>query len=192
MFARTSTIALFAMLPLLAAATAVPRTTTPTTPASQCNTGDLQCCNSTQESSSTNASLTSLLGLLGVVLSGLTGQVGVTCSPLSVIGVGGNSGECAVSKPVCCSNNSFHGIVAVGCTPVNLEFQNAYEHFTPLFKRAVRQNSSSHTSKSVSNHIEVVGWGYHQFRCEKAYVESPCWLSIIPDSPGANSKSVTT
>ncbi|KAF8895187.1 fungal hydrophobin-domain-containing protein [Infundibulicybe gibba] len=117
MFARTSTIALFAMIPLLAAATAVPRTTTPTTPASQCNTGDLQCCNSTQESSNTNASLTSLLGLLGVVVGSLTGQVGVSCSPLNVIGVGGNS--CS-AQPVCCSNNSFKGVVAVGCTPVNI------------------------------------------------------------------------
>ncbi|KAF8895182.1 hypothetical protein BD779DRAFT_1668511 [Infundibulicybe gibba] len=81
MFARTSTIALFSMIPLLAAATAVPRTTTPTTPASQCNTGDLQCCNSTQESSNTNAAVTTLLGLLGVVIGDLTGQVGVTCSP---------------------------------------------------------------------------------------------------------------
>ncbi|KAF8870415.1 fungal hydrophobin-domain-containing protein [Infundibulicybe gibba] len=119
MFARTSAIqvAVIAMIPLLAAATAVPRTTTPTTPASQCNTGGLQCCNSSQESSNTDLGLTSLLGLLGVVVGALTGQVGVTCSPISAIGLGGNS--CS-AQPVCCSNNSFNGIVALGCTPVNL------------------------------------------------------------------------
>ncbi|KAF8875138.1 fungal hydrophobin-domain-containing protein [Infundibulicybe gibba] len=117
MFARTSTIALIGMIPLLAAATAVPRTTTPTTPASQCNTGNLQCCDSTQESSSTDATLTSILGLLGVVVSTLTGQVGVTCSPVTLIGLAGNS--CS-AQPVCCSNNSFHGVVALGCTPINI------------------------------------------------------------------------
>ncbi|KAF8873234.1 fungal hydrophobin-domain-containing protein, partial [Infundibulicybe gibba] len=120
MFARTSAIqvAVIAMIPILAAATAVPRTTTPTTPASQCNTGGLQCCNSSQESSNTDLGLTSLLGLLGVVVGALTDQVGVTCSPISAIGLGGNS--CS-AQPVCCSNNSFvSGIVALGCTPVNL------------------------------------------------------------------------
>ncbi|KAF8875135.1 fungal hydrophobin-domain-containing protein [Infundibulicybe gibba] len=117
MFARTSTIALIAMIPLLAAATAVPRTTTPTTPASQCNTGNLQCCNSTQESSNTNASLTSILGLLGVVVGALTGQVGVSCSPVTLIGLAGNS--CS-AQPVCCSKNSFNGVVALGCTPINI------------------------------------------------------------------------
>ncbi|KAF8895186.1 fungal hydrophobin-domain-containing protein [Infundibulicybe gibba] len=117
MFARTSTIALFAMIPLLAAATAVPRTTTPTTPASQCNTGDLQCCNSTQESSNTSVGLTSLLGLLGVVIGDLTGQVGVTCSPVTLIGLAGNS--CS-AQPVCCSDNNFSGLVALGCTPINI------------------------------------------------------------------------
>ncbi|KAF8895194.1 fungal hydrophobin-domain-containing protein [Infundibulicybe gibba] len=117
MFARTSTIALFAMLPLLAAATAVPRTTTPTTPASQCNTGDLQCCNSSQESSDTSAGLNTLLSLLGVVVGDLTGVIGVSCSPISAVAVGGNS--CS-AQPVCCSNNSFKGAVALGCTPVNL------------------------------------------------------------------------
>ncbi|KAF5347800.1 hypothetical protein D9756_010272 [Leucocoprinus leucothites] len=63
--------------------------TTTTAPASQCNTGSLQCCNSVQSASSGAVGL--LLGLLGVVLSDLTVLVGLTCSPLSVIGVGGNS-----------------------------------------------------------------------------------------------------
>ena len=36
-------------LPLLAAATAVPRNTGDDSPSNQCNTGSLQCCDSTQE-----------------------------------------------------------------------------------------------------------------------------------------------
>ncbi|KAF9457575.1 fungal hydrophobin [Collybia nuda] len=111
MFARTSAIAMFA-LPLLAAAT-----TTPTTPASQCNTGDLSCCNSSQESSALTGPVISLLQLLGIDLGSLTGVVGVTCSPLTLIGGGGSS---CTAQPVCCSDNSFHGIVALGCSPVNV------------------------------------------------------------------------
>ncbi|KAJ3502602.1 hypothetical protein NMY22_g18530 [Coprinellus aureogranulatus] len=60
----------------------------------------------------------SLLGLLGVVLDVAPNvPVGVTCTPISVIGVGGNSCN---AQTVCCENNSFNGLVAVGCTPVNV------------------------------------------------------------------------
>jgi len=82
-------------------------------PVSQCDTGTLQCCeqiiifvmhmmtltnshlmciyigNSLQPASS--SSVSTLLGLLGINPSTVTGEVGVTCSPISVIGVGGNS-----------------------------------------------------------------------------------------------------
>lgn len=94
-------------LPILAVAT--PWGTTPTTkpasptttvtvtatatstaiPESQCNTGDIQCCNSVQSSSSPAAA--GLLGLLGIVLEGVNVPIGLTCSPISAIGVGGNS-----------------------------------------------------------------------------------------------------
>ncbi|KAF9461137.1 fungal hydrophobin-domain-containing protein [Collybia nuda] len=116
MFARTSVIAMLA-LPLLAAATVLPRTTTPTTPASQCNTGDLSCCNSTQESNALTGPVAALLALLGIDLGSITGIVGSTCSPLTIAGGGGSS---CTAQPVRCSNNSFHGLVAVGCTPVNV------------------------------------------------------------------------
>jgi hypothetical protein len=59
----------------------------------------------------------SLLGLLGIALGSVTGLVGLTCSPLSIIGAGGNS--CS-AQPVCCTNNSFNGIVSLGCSPINL------------------------------------------------------------------------
>ncbi|KAK7460985.1 sc3 hydrophobin [Stygiomarasmius scandens] len=81
----------------------------------QCNTGEIQCCNSVQSANS--SSLAGLLGILGAVLGPITGQVGVTCSPISVIGVGGNS---CTAQPVCCENNSFNGIIALGCTPINI------------------------------------------------------------------------
>ncbi|KAJ3515708.1 hypothetical protein NLJ89_g1590 [Agrocybe chaxingu] len=99
-------------LPLLAAASVLPRTDGPS---NQCNTGSLQCCNSVQDASSKG--LAGILGLLGVVVGSITGQVGVTCSPISVIGIGGNS---CTAQPVCCTNNSFNGLIALGCTPINI------------------------------------------------------------------------
>ncbi|KAF9465657.1 fungal hydrophobin-domain-containing protein [Collybia nuda] len=118
MFARTSTVVVAVLaLPLLAAATVLPRTTTPTTPASQCNTSNISCCNSSQESSALTGPVAALLGLLGIDIGSITGIVGLTCSPLTIIGGGGSS---CTAQPVCCSNNSFHGVVAIGCTPINV------------------------------------------------------------------------
>ncbi|KAF9007183.1 fungal hydrophobin-domain-containing protein [Cyathus striatus] len=95
-------------LATLAAATPVARD-------NECTTGSLQCCSSVQSASSSIVS--TLLGLLGIDLSGVTAQVGVTCSPISVVGVGGNS---CTAQPACCTDNSFNGVVALGCTPINL------------------------------------------------------------------------
>ncbi|EIN05020.1 fungal hydrophobin, partial [Punctularia strigosozonata HHB-11173 SS5] len=91
--------------------TAVPTATT----ASQCNTGSIQCCNSVQNASSSNSNF--LLGLLGIVVSGVDALVGITCSPITVIGLG-NSGCSA--NPVCCENNSFGGLISLGCVPITL------------------------------------------------------------------------
>ncbi|KAF8886037.1 hydrophobin-251 [Infundibulicybe gibba] len=107
MFARVSTLAVLAM-PLLAAAIAVPRD-------GDCNTGAIQCCNQVQSASTTG--LASLAGLLGIDLGSITGLVGLSCSPISVAGIGGNS--CS-AQPVCCTNNSFQGVLALGCSPINL------------------------------------------------------------------------
>ncbi|KAJ3490886.1 hypothetical protein NLJ89_g11395 [Agrocybe chaxingu] len=87
---------------------------TPIAP-SQCNTGPIQCCNTTGTTKDTP--IAALLGLLGVVVQGVDVLIGVTCTPISVIGIGGNS---CTAQPVCCTNNSFNGIVAIGCTPVNI------------------------------------------------------------------------
>ncbi|CAA7260491.1 unnamed protein product [Cyclocybe aegerita] len=96
-------------LPLLAAASVLQIR------AGDCNTGDIQCCNSTMQSSTTSLGL--LSGLLGLVLPAISGLVGLNCSPLSIIGLGGNS--CS-AQPVCCSNNQFNGLISLGCIPINL------------------------------------------------------------------------
>ncbi|EIN05028.1 fungal hydrophobin, partial [Punctularia strigosozonata HHB-11173 SS5] len=87
---------------------------TTTQPASQCNTGSIQCCNSVQKA--TDPSASALLGLLGIVLSDVDVLVGLTCSPISVIGAGGNS--CS-ANPVCCEDNS-SSLISIGCIPVDL------------------------------------------------------------------------
>ncbi|GLB38097.1 putative hydrophobin [Lyophyllum shimeji] len=106
MFARASAFLL--ALPLLAAAA-------PHNPGSQCNTDEVRCCNSLQNAQDANAA--ALAGLLGLVVQGVTGQIGLNCNPVSGIAVAGNS--CA-TQPVCCKDNKFNGLVAVGCTPINV------------------------------------------------------------------------
>jgi hypothetical protein len=56
----------------------------------------------TQASSS---SVGIILGLLGIVLKDLNVLVGLTCSPITVIGVG--TGNSCSANVVCCENNSF-------------------------------------------------------------------------------------
>ncbi|TFK26942.1 fungal hydrophobin [Coprinopsis marcescibilis] len=92
-----------------------PPPSTPPPAPGQCNTGPVQCCNSVQRADSEAAS--KLLALLGIVVQDLSIPIGLTCSPISVIGLPGNS--CS-SQPVCCTNNSFNGVVAIGCTPINI------------------------------------------------------------------------
>ncbi|KAL0948208.1 hypothetical protein HGRIS_010815 [Hohenbuehelia grisea] len=124
MFSRVSQVIIYvlATFALLAAATGTPASTTTVTvtstqtvPASQCNTGKLQCCNSLERADSTVVGL--LLGLLGVVIQGVEALVGITCSPIDILGIGQNSCH---AQPVCCQNNNFHGIIAIGCVPINI------------------------------------------------------------------------
>jgi hypothetical protein len=104
-----------AALTTVAVATLAAATGGSGSPSNQCNTGTLQCCNSVQAADSPTVS--TLLGLLGIAVGDVTALVGVTCSPITVIGVGSSS--CS-AQPVCCTNNSFKGVVALGCTPINL------------------------------------------------------------------------
>ncbi|RPD65520.1 fungal hydrophobin [Lentinus tigrinus ALCF2SS1-7] len=134
MFARTSaTLSLISLLTLAVATPWNTPTTTPgttvtvtitstapattvTEPAGDCSTGPIQCCDSVEEASSPDAS--KFLGLLGIVVQGVDVLVGITCSPVTVIGVGG--GSCGSSTAVCCEDNSFGGLVSIGCVPVIL------------------------------------------------------------------------
>ncbi|KAI0746809.1 fungal hydrophobin, partial [Daedaleopsis nitida] len=84
-------------------------------PASSCSTGPVQCCNSVQKADSKGASV--LLGLLGIVLQNVNVPVGLGCSPITVIGVGG--GQCKANA-VCCQDNSHGGLISIGCIPVSL------------------------------------------------------------------------
>ncbi|EIW85893.1 fungal hydrophobin [Coniophora puteana RWD-64-598 SS2] len=128
MFARLSTVVLTAS----ALAVAMPgggwgggSTTTVTvtapattvTAASQCNTGDIQCCNSTSSASDPATSL--LLGLLGIVVQGVDVLVGIDCSPISVL----SGGSSCTAEPVCCENNNFNGLISLGCSPINLNLK---------------------------------------------------------------------
>ncbi|KAG6828114.1 hypothetical protein H0H92_009166 [Tricholoma furcatifolium] len=119
MFARLSA-AILLVLPLLAFAG----------DSGSCSTGEETCCDSIQDVSASaisplvlilihakNANVATLLGtILGAAAQGVTGQVGLTCTPVSALAVGGTS--CS-QQTVCCSDNNFNGVVALGCTPIN-------------------------------------------------------------------------
>ncbi|TEB38294.1 fungal hydrophobin [Coprinellus micaceus] len=84
---------------------------------SQCNAGKIQCCNSAQEADKVDKNTSSLLQTIGIDVKGLTGMIGSNCSPLSVAAIGGNS---CTSQQVCCEGNHFNGLIAIGCTPINV------------------------------------------------------------------------
>ncbi|KAF9238845.1 hydrophobin, partial [Melanogaster broomeanus] len=87
-----------------------------TKPASQCSTGPVQCCNSVATTNS--ASLTTLFASLGIPLSSVEFPVGLTCTAIPIVGPG--SGASCNSQAVCCKNNDFNGVVAIGCTAVDI------------------------------------------------------------------------
>ncbi|PFH49488.1 hypothetical protein AMATHDRAFT_147596 [Amanita thiersii Skay4041] len=102
MIARLASIALFS-LPLLVAA------------GGNCNTENQQCCNDVQNNLDQYA--LGQLALVGINVEDVTGMVGLTCTPVSVLAA---SGQSCNQQTVCCSNNNFAGVVAVGCTPINV------------------------------------------------------------------------
>ncbi|KAF8550908.1 fungal hydrophobin [Imleria badia] len=113
MYARFSILPIAALAAVVAAA---PNALDARNDSSECNTGSLQCCTSTQ--TSTPATLTELGGLLGLVLPTIDGLIGLGCTPITVIGTG--SGASCTQQPVCCTDNSFNGVINLGCSPVNL------------------------------------------------------------------------
>ncbi|EKM54145.1 uncharacterized protein PHACADRAFT_97866 [Phanerochaete carnosa HHB-10118-sp] len=131
MFTRLTAVSSLAILSLLAVATPNPiaekrggqpsQTVTVTAPAttptsvSTCSTGDAQCCNSV--TSASNPAAAGILSGLGIVLQGVTADVGLTCSPITAVGAGGGSCD---SQAVCCQDNSFGGLISLGCLPITL------------------------------------------------------------------------
>ncbi|ETW84884.1 hydrophobin-like protein [Heterobasidion irregulare TC 32-1] len=85
-------------------------------PGSQCDTGPVQCCQSSGTAG--DPGIASVLSLIGVVVEDLDVVVGVTCAPIDVVGLG--SGATCDADPLCCEDNNFNSVVAIGCVPVNL------------------------------------------------------------------------
>ncbi|KAL1758758.1 hydrophobin 6 [Schizophyllum commune] len=81
----------------------------------QCNSGTLQCCESTTEAKDIDRVL--LSSLLGVDVGSITGLIGKNCSPVSVVGVG--AGSTCATQTVCCDGDSFDGLVNLGCKSGN-------------------------------------------------------------------------
>ncbi|KAF5320997.1 hypothetical protein D9619_001642 [Psilocybe cf. subviscida] len=104
-------VATLLALPIFAAATPVDLEARQ----NSCSGGQINCCNSTQQSNQLN--LGQLGGLLGISLPNLGGLIGLTCSSIALLNAL-NQG-CA-SQQVCCTNNSFNGLIALGCTAINL------------------------------------------------------------------------
>ncbi|KAI0636205.1 fungal hydrophobin-domain-containing protein [Trametes polyzona] len=87
---------------------------TPGEGSGSCNTGPIQCCNSVAKAN--DGVIGAILGLLELIIDPEV-LVGVQCSPLSAVGVGGSS--CSAT-PVCCENNSHGGLISIGCIPIIL------------------------------------------------------------------------
>ncbi|KAG1773408.1 hydrophobin [Suillus occidentalis] len=83
---------------------------------SQCDTGNIQCCNATQTVDDYNKNVTKN-GVIPIDID-ILGHVGLDCSPISVVGTG--AGATCSQEPLCCSNNQYYGLVNVGCTPINI------------------------------------------------------------------------
>ncbi|KAJ7511306.1 POH2 hydrophobin [Mycena galericulata] len=104
MFSKLSVVVASVLVTLAAA---IPNTTPPVTPP----TSD-QCCSSVQSSSSTAAS--TVAALLGLDLSGLNVPVGLSCSPITVIGnnCGGTTVTCDAPE------TQWNGLIAINCIPI--------------------------------------------------------------------------
>ncbi|KAF8697512.1 hypothetical protein AX14_001352 [Amanita brunnescens Koide BX004] len=87
----------------------------PTYGGGSCNVGTVHCCNSIQNSHSQQVE--TLAGQDVDLLRGLTGNVGLGCTVIGAVGLGGNS--CS-AQPACCSNNKINGLITVDCSPINV------------------------------------------------------------------------
>ncbi|OAX39835.1 fungal hydrophobin [Rhizopogon vinicolor AM-OR11-026] len=81
-----------------------------------CNTGTVSCCQTIYPSNS--SALSKITSALNIPLDPVQGFVGMGCSPLSVIGPG--SGAVCTQESVCCSGNTYYGLINIGCTAINI------------------------------------------------------------------------
>ncbi|KAF7336038.1 Hydrophobin 2 [Mycena sanguinolenta] len=105
MFSKLSVVCTSVLVTLAAA---MPGGTTPpvTTPTSN------QCCNSVVSSTSSAASV--VAALLGLDLTGLNVPIGLSCSPITVLGnnCGGTSVTCDAP------DQEWGGLIAINCIPI--------------------------------------------------------------------------
>ncbi|KAJ7453311.1 hydrophobin 2 [Mycena galericulata] len=104
MFSKLSVVVTYVLITLAAA---TPNTTPPVTPPTS-----NQCCNSVVSSSSTAAS--AVAALLGLDLTGLDVPVGLSCSPITV--VGNNCGSTSVTCDA--PEQEWGGLIAINCIPI--------------------------------------------------------------------------
>ncbi|KAJ7358301.1 hydrophobin [Mycena albidolilacea] len=104
MFSKISVVVTSVLITLAAATgTPPPPVTCPTSP---------QCCSSVQSSNSSAASL--VAAALALDLTGLNVPVGLSCSPITVIG-----NNCGGTEVVCdAPQNSWGGLIAINCIPI--------------------------------------------------------------------------
>ncbi|KAJ7430349.1 hydrophobin [Mycena galericulata] len=106
MFSKLSVVVTSVLITLAAAA---PWTTPPVTPPTS-----NQCCDSVVSSSSSAASL--VAALLGLDLTGLNVPVGLSCSPITVLG-----NNCGGTTVTCDAPSSGSGaLIAINCLPITL------------------------------------------------------------------------
>ncbi|KAJ7628036.1 fungal hydrophobin [Mycena polygramma] len=107
MFSKFSAVVVSALICLAAAipnGTPLPPVTPP---------DSAQCCSSVQSSSS-SAAVTDVAKLLGLDLSGLDVPIGLSCSPITVIGdsCGGTTVTCDAPE------KEWGGLIAINCLPI--------------------------------------------------------------------------
>ncbi|KIM64819.1 hypothetical protein SCLCIDRAFT_23227 [Scleroderma citrinum Foug A] len=81
----------------------------------QCSNGTVQCCQSLQNAYNERELLTQH----GVVVADAAAQglVGVTCSPITAVGVG--RGCSASQQTACCTGTDYNGLFNLGCSSLN-------------------------------------------------------------------------
>ncbi|KAJ7149702.1 hydrophobin [Mycena filopes] len=105
MFSKLFVVSVLATLATAIPGGKPPPVTPPTSP---------QCCSSVESSSS--SAVSAVAALLGLDLTGLDVPIGLSCSPITVIGnnCGGTTVTCDAPQ------NEWGGLIAINCIPITL------------------------------------------------------------------------